>query len=69
MDDREYFETEQERIRGKAAERKRERRIEKRNRERYVRAQLVVVAAVGILLLLMAGTAVAKRIGTPEEKA
>lgn len=69
MDDREYFETEQERIRGKAAERKRERRIEKRNRERYVRAQLVVVAAVGILLLLMAGTAIAKRIGTPEEKA
>ena len=68
MDDREYFETEQERIRGKAAERKRERRIEKRNRERYVRAQLVVVAAVGILLLLMAGTAIAKRIRAPEEK-
>jgi len=69
MDDREYFETEQERTRAQAARRKRERRIEKRNRERYVRAQLVVVAAVGILLLLMAGTAIAKRIGTPEERA
>ena len=62
-------ETEQERIRGKAAMRRREWRREKQNRERYVRAQLVVLAAVGSLLLLMAGTAIAKRIGTPEEKA
>lgn len=64
----EAFETEQERIRGKAAERKRERRIEKRNRERYVRAQLVVLAAAGILLLAMAGTAISKRIRMKEEK-
>ena len=35
--DADLIESEQERIRGKAAERKRERRIEKRNRERYVR--------------------------------
>ena len=65
----EAFETEQERIRGKAAERRRERRIEKRNRERYVRAQLVVLAAAGILLLAMAGTAISKRIRMREEKA
>ena len=68
MDDREYFETEQERIRGKAAMRKRERRIEKKNRERYVMAQLVVLAAAGILLLFMAAAAISKRIRAPEEK-
>ena len=66
--DADLIESEQERIRGKAAERRRERRIEKRNRERYVRAQLVVLAAAGILLLAMAGTAISKRIRTAEEQ-
>ena len=61
-------ETEQERARAKSAARKRTMRMEKKNRARYVRTQIVVLATAGLLLLMMIVSGIAKKIRGPEEK-